>query len=317
MLVLFAVGFCLLVSGLFSGIEAGILSINRARLRYQVKLRDKTAIKLQGLLLHPGRLLATVLLVTNFMNICAVAVSARALALRLGVYGYAVAFVVWLPVYLGVELLPKSIFRRFPYRALVPFAELLRIVYWLLSPLLSLGSAIYHLLASKQGHGVKIVLSAREDFKYLISENEKSGALNPVERQMIDKVVDFHGVTAREMMSPMAGIPSIRSDASIEELIAASRETHLDRFPVVSANGQITGLVNILDVLLDRRAGADNVGSHMRRIVTVPPDEPAYSIIRKLRAARSSLAVVLGPDAAPAGIISSQALIKRLFGTAS
>ena len=113
-LVLFAVAFCLLVPGLFSGIEAGIMSINRARLRYQVKLRDKNAIKLERLLAHPERLLATVLLVTNLMNICAVAISTRALVRGLGVYGYAVAFIIWLPVYLGVALLPKSIFRRFP-----------------------------------------------------------------------------------------------------------------------------------------------------------------------------------------------------------
>src|SRR5271154_7331868 len=95
--VLFAVGFCLLVSGLFSGIEAGILSINHARLRYQAKLREKNAIKLQRLLSHPERLLATVLLVTNLMNICAVAVSTRAFVHRLGVCGYVVALIAWLP----------------------------------------------------------------------------------------------------------------------------------------------------------------------------------------------------------------------------
>lgn len=316
-LVLLVVVSCLLVSGLFSGIEAGILSINRARLRYQVKLRDKTAIKLQRLLSHPDRLLATVLLVTNLMNISAIAISTRALVRWLGVYGYVAAFIVWLPVYLGVELLPKSIFRRFPYRALVPFAGVLRIIYWLLSPVLSLGSAIYSLLSSRQEQGAKKILTAREDFKYLVSENEKSGALSRIERQMIDNVVDFHGVTAREVMSPMAGIPSVRSAAPVEELITISKDSHLDRLPVVSANGQITGLVNIFDVLLDRKEGADTVGAHMRRIVSVPPDEPAYSVIRKLRAARSNLAVVLDPKAGPAGIISSEALTKRLFGSGS
>jgi CBS domain containing-hemolysin-like protein len=69
--------------------------------------------------------------------------------------------------------------------------------------------------------------------------------------------------------------------------------------------------------LLDRKEGVDNAGAYMRRIVTVAPDEPAYNVIRKLRAARSNLAVVLAPDAGPAGIISSEALIKRLFGTGS
>ena len=314
---LFAVVFCLLVSGLFSGIEAGILSINRVRLRYQVKLREKTAIKLQRLLAHPERLLVTVLLITNFMNICAVAVSTRALVRWLGAYGYPLAFILWLPVYLGVELLPKSIFRRFPYRALVPFVEVLRIVYWLLSPVLGLGSAIYNLLSSKHEQGLGKIFTAREDFKYIISENEKSGALSRIERQMIDNVVDFHGVTARDVMSPMADMPSVRHDASIDELVAISRNSHLDNLPVVAAGGEVTGQVNIFDVLLDIKNSAGNVGAYVRRIVTVAPDEPAYSIIRKLRAARSKLAVVTGTDTAPAGIVSLEALIRRLFGTGS
>ncbi|HWB59360.1 MAG TPA: CNNM domain-containing protein [Chthoniobacteraceae bacterium] len=315
MIVGIGVIFCLLVSGVFSGLEAGILSVNRARLRYQAKLREKNAVKIVRLLAHPGRLLATVLLVTNLMNICAIAVSTRALAHRFGEWGYAFAFAGWLPVYLGVELLPKSVFRRFPYRTLVPFAEMLRIVYWLLSPVLSLGSAAYDFLASKQ-HGVKQVLAAREDFKHLISENEKSGALSRIERQMIDKVVDFHGVTARDVMSPVSGVPTVRTNATIAELLAISRNSHHDRFPVFTPEGEVAGLVNIFDVLLDRKSDAETVGSHARRIVTIPPDEPAYSIIRKLRAARSSLAVVIDKNAAAAGIVSSEMLVKRLFGTA-
>ena len=314
--VLLAVAVCLLVSGLFSGLEAGILSINRARLRYQAKLGEKNAIKIQRMLARPERLLTTVLLVTNLMNICAVAVSTRALAQWLGVYGYAVAFVAWLPVYLlGMELLPKSIFRRFPYRALVPFAEMLRIVYWLFSPALGLVSAFYQRLSSMQERGGARTLAAREDFKYLIGENEKSGALGRIERQMIDNVVDFHGVTAREIMAPMAGIPVVRGDTSVDEFIAMTRSSHMERLPVVTADGEVAGLVNLFDVLLDRKSGAGKVATHARRIVTIPPDEPAYSIIRKLRASRSNLAVVIDSKAAPAGIVSSETLIKRLFGT--
>ena len=313
--VLVAVGFCLLVSGLFSGIEAGILSINRARLRYQAKLKEKNAVKLQRLLAHPERLLATVLLVTNLMNICAVAVSTRALEHRLGAYGYLVAFIVWLPVYLAIDMLPKSIFRRIPFRALVPFSEILRIVFWLLSPVLSLASALFSLLSTKQERGAKKMLAAREDFKHLIAENEKSGALGRIERQMIDNVVDFHGVTARDLMQPMAATPMVKSGTSVEELIAITRNSHQERVPVVSQDGEVVGLVNLFDVLLDRRSGADTVGGHVRRIVTVPPDEPAYSIIRKLRAARSNLAVVVEGNAAPTGIVSSETLVRRLFGT--
>ena len=67
-----ALAFCLVTSFLFSGTEAGILSLNRVRLRHRLKMNDRAARKLQRLVSHPERMLVTVLLVTNLMNICAI-----------------------------------------------------------------------------------------------------------------------------------------------------------------------------------------------------------------------------------------------------
>jgi Mg2+/Co2+ transporter CorB len=110
----------LLVSFTFSGIEAGILSVNRVRLRHHVNLGDRAALKLDRLLARPGRMLGTVLLVTNLMNIWAITLISQKLVAALGTWrGYAVTFAVCLPLLvLVLELFPKSLFRRFPYRAL-------------------------------------------------------------------------------------------------------------------------------------------------------------------------------------------------------
>ena len=110
---------CFVVSFGFSGIEAGLLSVNRVRLKHRLKHRDQAAITLNRLLEHPERLLVTVLLVTNLMNIFAMTLATQQFVWLLGNAGYFAALGVFLPVYLiGLELLPKSLFRRFPYRAL-------------------------------------------------------------------------------------------------------------------------------------------------------------------------------------------------------
>ena len=110
---------CLVISFVFSGIEAGLLSVNRVRLKHRLKHRDKAAITLNRLLGHPERLLVTVLLVTNLMNIFAATLATQQAVAYLGDAGYFAALVLFLPVYLiGLELLPKSLFRRFPYRSL-------------------------------------------------------------------------------------------------------------------------------------------------------------------------------------------------------
>src|SRR3712207_727485 len=90
---------CLLVSFLFSGIEAGILSVNRVRLKHRVKLRDRAALKLNRLLDNPERLLVTVLVVTNLMNISALLLTTQVLVARFGSSGYWYALAGSLPVY--------------------------------------------------------------------------------------------------------------------------------------------------------------------------------------------------------------------------
>ena len=116
---LLIIALCLLVSFVFSGIEAGIFSVNRVRLAHRAKQQERAAVTLQCLLANSDRMLITVLIVTNLANIFALVVGTRLLVASWGGRGYFIALAIYLPVYLfGLELLPKSLFRRFPYRAL-------------------------------------------------------------------------------------------------------------------------------------------------------------------------------------------------------
>jgi CBS domain containing-hemolysin-like protein len=116
-------------------------------------------------------------------------------------------------------------------------------------------------------------------------------------------------------MVPMAKVHSISAETSVDELLAKSEETKISRWPVTSATGEMIGLVNIFDVALDgRRHGF--VRPFQRRIVKVAPNEPAYSMLRKLRAARTTVAAVIGNDAEPLGIVTWEELIKRIVSTA-
>ena len=134
-----------------------------------MKMRDRAALRLNRLLSRPEQLLVTVLLVTNLANIFAIALTTNELVRRLGGNGYFVAFAIFLPVYLmGVELLPKSLFRRFPYRALAALAGLLRFAELLLWPLLILGQGISRLIFGRRLPDQQKLFVAREDFKYQI-----------------------------------------------------------------------------------------------------------------------------------------------------
>ena len=103
----FVLIFCLAASFLVSGTEAGILSLNRLRLRHLARQKDRAAVQLQQLLERPARLLVTALVITSLLNIIALVLLVNTLVGWFGWAGYFLTFVLGLPLFLLVlELLP-------------------------------------------------------------------------------------------------------------------------------------------------------------------------------------------------------------------
>ncbi|HZC34055.1 MAG TPA: CNNM domain-containing protein [Chthoniobacterales bacterium] len=304
---------CLAVSFLFSGTEAGLLSLNRLRLRHLTRLRDPAAIRLERLLREPTRLLVTVLFVTSLSNIAAVLILVSQLVGQWGSVGYVLALIVAFPVFLFfTEVFPKSLFRRFPYQALASVALILELASGLLTPLMKFGSwigrKVFRLPRPRE------IFLAREDLKYVTSYVERMGLLSSIERQMIHNVVDFRLVKVRDVMVKMEKVYAVSGDMPLEEVIRLSRETKFDRFPVVSEKG-IVGLVNALDLIVDQRPDA-TVQSYIRRILTVREDDPASAALRRLRAAPQGLAAVRNAAEDDVGIVSIEDLLNPLVGGA-
>jgi CBS domain containing-hemolysin-like protein len=307
---------CLVVSFIFSGIEGGILSVNRVRLAHRAKQREAAALKLERLLAKPERLLITVLVVTNMANIFALVLGTLMLKDEMGRRGYLVALAIYLPLYLfGLELLPKSLFRRFPYRALAALSEPLRLVDLLLTPMHLVGSLAQRLLFGRRPVEQQRLFLGREDFKYFTDEGERTGALTKTEREMIHNVVDFRAVTARDVMVPLDPAAQIPGTAPVSQLIEQSGRRGHARWFVCDDDGNLTGVVDDFEVLLEGRRDV-NVSAYQRRVVTVGPNEPAYSVLRKLRAARSTVAAVRGPGTGAIGRVTWEDLIRKLVSTA-
>lgn len=307
---------CWAVSFLFAGIEAGLLAVNPVRLRSQVKQNRRAALRLDRLLTRPERLLVTVLLVTNLADILALLVLTHGLVVRLGSLGFLAAFVIALPVYVFVlGVLPKSLFRRFPFRALALLAGLLEIVSTILWPLLELGKQFGRLFLPGKRQKRARLFAAREELKQITIQSEREGSLTSAERAMIHNVVDFTGVKVRDVMIPLSEAVTVEPQTPIDEVVKLSAATQIDRLPVITPNRRATGLVNVLDILLDKNE-ARTLGEYTRRILTALEHEPAYRILRRLRAARLGLAAVVNAQKELTGIVTVEELIKRLVSSA-
>jgi putative hemolysin len=306
---------CWIVSFFFNGIESGLLSIDPVRLRQNVKHRVPAALRLNRLLKHPERLLVTVLLFTNAADILGLLLLTRQLVLTFGYAGIFLALVVALPVYLFLlSVLPKSLFRRFPFRALARLAGVLEFVSILLFPVLEAGARLGRLLGPRRGAKHSRLFAAREEIKQITTQSEREGSLTATERAMIHNVVDFWNIRARDVMVPLPNIIALPADASTHEALELSVSSGLDRLPVISRDGQPTGLINVLDILLEQN-GARPLSNYVRRIVLTTEDELAYRIVQRLRAARLELAAVLDNKKNLRGIVAIEDLIRRLVSS--
>jgi putative hemolysin len=299
------------ISFFFAGIEAGLLSVDPVRLRHQVKQGRPAARRLDRLTKQPERLLVTVLLVTNFANILGLLILTRLLVSRSGSLGFVFALLIALPIYLFVlSVLPKSLFRRFPFRALAKLGGVLEGASILLWPVLEIGEWARNLLLPRRAEARRIFI-AREELKQIAVQSESEGSLTSTERAMIHNVVDFRNVRAVDVMLALEKAVTVTPDTAIDEALRLSAAHGVDRLPMISPEGEAIGLVNTLDILFDETR-RESLSGYIRRIVIARDAEPAYRIIQRLRAARLGLAAVIDAQRKLIGIVTAEDAIKRL-----
>jgi CBS domain containing-hemolysin-like protein len=305
---------CLAVSFVFSGTEAGLLSLNRLRLRQLSRSGDAHAVRLWRLVEEPSRLFITVLCVTGLANIIAILILVSWFVHVLKGWGYLCTILVAFPIFLIVtEMLPKSFFRRFPYQALASIAVLLEIASLLLTPLMAAGSwCAVHIFRLKRPQEVFV---AREDLKSVTRQIEKMGMLSSMERQMIHNVVDFRGVRVKDVMLKRDRVVALKIDTPVEEVVKTFLQTRFDSLPLVNDRGEIVGLVNAFDVILDKKP-EENADAYLHRMLVVREDEPASMALHRLRAAfPQTLALVIDGEDHTTGVVGIEDLLGPLVKT--
>jgi CBS domain containing-hemolysin-like protein len=309
----FAIAACLVISFTFSGIESGVLSVNRVRVRHYALRGEQAALQLDALVGRIERLMITVVLVTNAMNVLAVALIYSEFTRWLGSLGAVLSVVVLLPVFVVVlEFLPKAIFRQFPYRTLVVFARILTVTHWVLGPLVNAGAWVLRPVFRAGREPRRRGLVGIEELKRVVADSAERGQMTEPERAFIQNVIEFREAKVRDVMLRTEQSETVTPGTTVPEVLDLARRTVADRFPVVEEDGDVSGVVRVFDLLRDDvRVG--RAKSYARRVVTVAADERAIEALRKLRAARMQLGIVVSAEGRPTGTVHTEALVRRLL----
>ncbi len=315
-LILLVIGF--LGSWFFSGMETGLISINRLRLRHFVRRKVRGAATLQYFLDHPDYLLGTMLVGNNIMNTMLAIVAASMGTRALGASGSWLASVaVTLVLLVFCEYFPKAWFQSFPSKRCLPFAPLLDAVGRLLRPFSWTFMRVVKLLVPtpRNADTVSQPVITREELIHLTHETQKAGSLTGEEVRMITGVMDLKTITCEEIMVPRDQIVYIHHDTPAEDIKLFARARAFNQFPVFDREKKtFVGIVYVMDVLCDPAPGAKLAKDYMRAPQLVDRTVPADHVLPRMRVTRQPVVLVTGGEMEVVGMLPLERVVAEFVG---
>lgn len=305
-------------SGFYSGMETGVVSINRLRLHHLVRRKVRGAAILQRFVDDPDALLGTTLVGTNICNVL-VSVTSASIAIRwMGPKGAWVAgAVTTLVVLIAGEYLPKAWFRSFPaYRAL-PFAVPLlwseRIFYPLSKGLTEMARLVIPSRKSNEEEGTGFI--TREELEFLTGEGDKTGTLTPHERQMMNGVFSLTRKMVKDTMVPRTRMAYLEADTQVDVALAIAREKKFSRYPVWDKEQKrFIGILNILDLISHAPAKNATLRDYVRPPQYVSAHSPADKVLPRMQLSRQPMALVTNRHGDVIGVVTTEDLLKEIVG---
>jgi putative hemolysin len=302
----------------FAGIETGVISMNRLRLRHLARHKAPGADVMEYFLRETDHLLGTTLVGTNLCHIAASVLAADLGASLLGAAGTTLATILTVGVVLVFcEYLPKAWFQSCPTLRALPFARALKWSGQILMPLSwSITLLLKTLVPGRKREREEVQpLITRDELIHLTSEGEQTGILSNEERRMIHGIFQLRDTTCGEIMVPAKDVVSVRTDTSTGDLLALARTKVYNRFPVYSEEKKaFVGIVHIFDVLADRAAAGKQVSDYMRPPQFVSHLTPADHVLPRMRVTRQPLVMVLDGRYDFVGIITIEDVLDEVVG---
>lgn len=299
-------------SALFAGLETGLVSLNRVRLRVRARRGDAAAATLLRYLHRPERLLTTFLVGNTLCNIGGGALASfwvveRTHSETLG--SLAATLVMSMTFLIFSEIGPKTYFRVRSETVVPRLLWFIRIAGWLFAPVAWATAGLFHLVVGSSG---KSPFVTREELRQLV--REAGGWLEARERRMLQSVFDFGQTVAREVMIPLPEVISLPETASTEDLLQMVRRHRFTRIPLYRNRvDAIVGLVNVFDVLYDRTAKTE-LAAYRRPIQVVPETSRINRVLVDLQRRRETMALVVNEFGALIGIVTVEDIVEEIMG---
>jgi putative hemolysin len=314
---------CVFLSACFSSSEAAFLSVRKtARLAHLVRGEVPAAVRVARMLEEPGRLLSTILLGNNLVN---VALTALITALTLDVVkdegtGLVVATAIGTAILLVFgEIVPKTVAVRFSMGMAMLFSRPLKAVELMFLPLVVVLQWVTR-IAEIGGSDAEIDASITEaELRTLIDIGEEEGQFEPKEAERLERVFRFGDRIVREVMTPRNEIVFVGQGTTLGEFLDIYVDHLHTRFPVYKeSTDDIVGILSAKDILKAMASKAtaydDAVTDVLRDVYFVPETKRIAELFDDLRESGNQVAIAIDEFGGVAGLVTLKSLLEEIVG---
>jgi putative hemolysin len=327
----------LLLSAFFSGSETALFSLSRVSREALASRGDLASRRVLWLLANPRRLIATIIVCNELINIVssslAATITAQA-APRLGELArVAVATVAFVPLILIVgEMTPKSLAIRVgePWARVVSLP--LTVVTWLVTPVRVVLSGIAGgLIALTGGRQITEEEGVREEeFRALVDVGSEEGELQVAERRLIHNVFEFGDTTVGKVMTPADKVFALPYEMPLGKIVEQVSEQRFSRVPIyrsktpsarraagASAAGmEVVGILLAKDLVGYAQGALEGhtLGELLHPPLFVPRTTKCDRLFREFQRRKTHIALVVDEYGRLAGLVTMEDLLEELFG---
>lgn len=311
----------LVLSGFFSSAEIAMFSLAQHRLDALVEDGADGANTAAALKRNPHRLLITILVGNNLVNIAMSSVATALLALYFsqGEAVFAATLGITAVVLLFGESAPKSYAIENTESWALTVARPLKLSEYVLYPLVIVFDRLTRIINHVTGGNaaVESPYVTREDILEMIQTGENEGVIDTDEREMLRRVFRFGDTIAKEVMTPRLDVTAVSRNAAVEEAVEACIESGHARLPVYKDDlDTIVGIVTLGD-LIAARDDADlstRVADHVQDTLHIPESKRVDDLFREMRDDRIQQVVVVDEFGTTEGIVTTEDIVETVVG---
>ncbi len=312
--------FCLVIlSAFFSSAETALTTINKLRVRSLIDDNVKGAATVGKLIDNPAKMLSTILVGNNIVNISASSLATTFTINVIGNYAIGIATgILTLAILIFGEITPKTMATLYAEKLSLRYAPVILFLTYVLTPVTFITDklSILILIIFRVDFKKDKALITEEELRTIVDVSHEEGVLESDEKLMITNVVDFGDAFAKDVMVPRIDMSFANTDMSYDELLTAFRQEQYSRMPVYSDNrDNIVGIVNLKDIFLKYDQSKEfNIRNFLRPVYFTYEYKKTSELLNEMKQEHLSMSVVLDEYGAVAGLVTLEDLLEEIVG---